>query len=300
MANTEQLRDKVIVITGASSGFGKGAAREFAQAGANLVLAARREELIEDLARECESLGGKAVAVRTDVRKPEEVELLAKDAVREFGRIDIWINNAGVGAVGRFEDVPIEDHIAVIETTLLGTVYGSYHAMRQFRAQGRGTLINMASVIGKVPSPYFASYAAAKHGVVGLSAVLRQELSQDKIDSIKVSTIMPTSMDTPFFQHAATYTGHETQPIPPVYDARETVDTIVRMAIDPEDEVAVGGAGKASTFLHHLMPGIIESMMARQTRKAEFEKAPPAPPKRGSVHEPESKGEEVSGGWKKK
>ena len=193
MPDKQQLREKVIVITGASSGFGKGAAREFAQAGASVVLAARRDDLIEELARECESLGGKAVAIPTDVRKQEEVELLAQDTIREFGRIDVWINNAGAGAVGHFEEVPIADHVAVIETTLMGTVFGSYYAMRRFREQGQGTLINIASVIGKVPSPYFGSYAAAKHGVVGLSAVLRQELAQDKIETIKVSTVMPTS-----------------------------------------------------------------------------------------------------------
>jgi short-subunit dehydrogenase len=300
MPDKEQLQQKVIVITGASSGFGKGAAREFARAGASVVLAARREELIEELARECESIGGKAIAVPTDVRNPEEVELLARDAVREFGRIDVWINNAGSGAVGRFEEIPLADHVAVIQTDLLGTLYGSYHAMRQFRAQGDGTLINIASVIGKVPSPYFASYAAAKHGVVGLSAAIRQELAQDKIETIKVSTILPTSMDTPFFQHAANYTGHQTQPIPPVYDAQETIDVIVRMAIDPEDEVSVGTAGKAATFMHHLMPGLVESMMAKRTRQSEFEKSPPAGPKSGSVQEPERHGEEVSGGWKRK
>jgi len=300
MPDKEKLRDKVIVITGASSGFGKGAAREFAQAGARLVLAARREELIEDLAGECNSLGGEALAVPTDVRKREEVELLAQDAVREFGRIDVWINNAGAGAVGRFDEVPLDDHVAVIETTLMGTVYGSHCAMRAFRGQGYGTLINIASVIGKVPSPYFGSYAAAKHGVVGLGAVLRQELALDKIETIKVSTVMPTSMDTPFFQHAANYTGHETQPIPPVYDAQDTIDVIIRMAVDPEDEVSVGTAGKVSTFLHHLMPGIVESMMAKQTHKAEFEKSPTAERKSGSVREPEQQGQEVSGGWKQK
>ena len=300
MANREQLKGKVIVITGASSGFGKGAAREFAKAGASLVLAARRDELLDELAGECESLGAKAVAVPTDVRKQEEVELLAQDAVREFGRIDIWINNAGAAAVGRFEEVPIIDHAAVIDTSLMGTLYGSWHAMRQFRSQGHGTLINIASVIGKVPSPYFASYAAAKHGIVGLSAVIRQELAQDKIESIQVSTILPTSMDTPFFQHAANYTEHATQPIPPVYDAEETVETIVNMAIDPKDEVSVGLAGKASTFMHSLMPGIVESMMARQTRKAEYENAPANPPKSGSLRKPEHDGTEVSGGWKKK
>jgi len=136
--------------------------------------------------------------------------------------------------------------------------------------------------------------------VVGLSAAIRQELAQDKIETIKVSTVMPTSMDTPFFQHAANYTGHETQPIPPVYDAKDTIDVIVRMATDPEDEISVGTAGKISTFMHHLMPGIVESMMGRQTRKAQFDDAPPAQPTSGSLREPEQQGEEVSGGWVKK
>src|SRR5689334_18908249 len=132
MADREKLRNKIIVITGASSGFGKGAAREFAKAGANLVLAARREELLDELANECSSLGGKAIDVPTDVRSAEQVQALAREAIAAFGRIDIWINNAGAGAVGRFEEVPLEDHVAVIETTLMGTVYGSYYAMRQF------------------------------------------------------------------------------------------------------------------------------------------------------------------------
>ena len=81
-------------------------------------------------------------------------------------------------------------------------------------------------------------------------------------------------------------------------NAQETIDTIVRMAIDPEDEVSVGTAGKVSTFLHHLMPGIVESMMANRTHKAEFEKSPTAPPKSGSLREPEQEGQEVTGGWK--
>jgi len=300
MPDREQLREKVIVITGASSGFGKGAAREFAKAGARVVLAARREELIEELAGECKALGGDALPVPTDVRKPEEVGLLAQDALREFGRIDVWVNNAGVGAVGRFEEVPLADHIAVIETSLMGTVYGSYCAMRTFRGQGYGTLINIASVIGKVPSPYFAAYAAAKHGVVGFSAALRLELAQDKIETIQVSTVLPASMDTPFFQHGANYTGHETQPIPPVYDAQETIDTIVRMALDPEDEVPVGTSGKVATFMHHLMPGIVESMIAKRVHKTQFEEAPTAERTSGSVRKPEPEGQEVSGGWKRK
>ena len=296
----KNLNGKVVVITGASSGFGKGAAVKFAQAGASLVLAARRDQLLEDLAKECESAGGRALAAPTDVSNQDDVEQLAKAAISQFGRIDVWVNNAGAGALGRFEQVPLAEHVQVINTDLLGTIYGSYFALRQFRQQGSGTLINISSVIGKVPAPYFASYAAAKHGVVGLSAALRQELEEDKLDeTIHVCTVMPTSMDTPFFEHAANYTGRESVPIPPVYDADKVVDVIVRLATDPEDEVSVGASGKFMTFAHHMAPGLVEAMMRRETHKAQMEKAAPAAATGGAVRQPSPSGTEVGGGWGK-
>lgn len=295
----QDLNGKVVVITGASSGFGRGAALKFATAGASVVLSARREQVLDELTRECESAGGRALAVPADVSHREDVEHLAKTAISQFGRFDVWVNNAGTGALGRFEEVPLEEHEQVIGTDLMGMLYGSYFAMRQFRRQGSGTLINVSSVIGKVPSPYFASYAAAKHGVVGLSAAIRLELKDDKIEDIHVCTVMPTSMDTPFFEHAAQHTGHEATPIPPVYDADKVVDVIVRLATDPEDEVSVGPAGKFMTFAHQLAPGLVEAMMRRDTRKAEFEDAKPAEEESGAVKEPMASGTAVGGGWGK-
>src|SRR5690348_15639887 len=135
-----EIAGKTIVITGASSGFGKGTALELARNGANLILAARRDTLLDELARECESAGATAIPVPTDVGRREEVETLAEAALSRFGRIDVWINNAGVGAIGRFEAVPLEEHVKVIETDLMGTLYGSYYAYRCFLAQGSGTL----------------------------------------------------------------------------------------------------------------------------------------------------------------
>jgi short-subunit dehydrogenase len=287
------LSSKVIVLTGASSGFGKGAAREFALRGASLVLAARRDELLEELAKECEVTGGKAKAVPTDVGKSEEVENLAQAAVAEFGRIDIWINNAGVGALGRFEEVPLNDHVKVVETDLLGTLYGSYFALQQFRKQRRGTLINIASVVGKVPAPYYSSYVAAKHGVVGLSAALRQELQENDLKDIRVCTVMPTSFDTPFFDHSANYLGRETEPVPPVYEPGRVIEVMVRLASDPEDEVTVGSAAKVMTLAHQIAPGLTEALMGRQAHKAHVEQADPAPDTPGSVHEPVPEGTEV-------
>ncbi len=290
------LKGKVVVITGASSGFGKGAALRFAREGASVVLAARRADLLDELVRECQGEGGRAVAAPTDVGKQEDVENLARTAMTEFGRIDVWVNNAGVGALGRFDEVPLEDHVRVIETDLLGTIFGSYYAMRQFRRQGQGTLINISSVLGKLPAPYYGSYAAAKHGVVGLGGVLRQELAENNEENIHICTVMPTSMDTPFFDHAANYTGHEVQPIPPLYEPEKVVDTIVRLATDPEDEVAVGTAGKIFTVGHNIAPGLVEKMMGSQTQKAQIEQSPPAAATHGSVREPMERGTEVSGG----
>jgi NAD(P)-dependent dehydrogenase (short-subunit alcohol dehydrogenase family) len=299
MASDNKLAGKTIVITGASSGFGRGSAQRLAEQGANVVAAARRDYLLDELVKECPAGGGEVMAVPTDVSKEEDMRNLMDQALQKFGRVDVWVNNAGAGAVGRFEDVPLSDHVKVIETDLMGTVYGSYFAMQQFRRQGGGVLINIASVVGKIPAPYFASYAAAKHGVVGLSAAIRQELSEQKIDTIRVCTVMPTTFDTPFFEHAAQYTGREASPIPPTYDPKEVVDTIVRLARDPEDEVSVGSAAKVFNFAHHLFPGMVEAMMARQTHQAEIEKAQAGDRNSGSLHEPMPTGTDVSGGWKK-
>jgi short-subunit dehydrogenase len=220
---THGVADKVVVITGASSGFGRGAARELARRGANVVLAARRGDLLEEVARECTASGARTVAVPTDVSEQAEVERLAQRAVVEFGRIDAWINNAGVGALGRFERVPLADHEQVIATDLLGTLYGSYVAYRHFHTQHSGVLINVASELGRHTVPYYASYAAAKHGVVGLSEALRQEIDQNGIEHVHVCLVMPTAHDTPFFDHAANYTGHEVQAPTPLHDPENVV-----------------------------------------------------------------------------
>jgi len=292
------LRTKTIVITGASSGFGKGAALGFAAAGATLVLAARRGQLLKSLARECERKGARTIAVPTDVSERKEVEELAQQARAEFGAIDVWINDAGVAALGRFEEIPLDDHVQVINTNLLGVLYGSYVALRQFREQGHGTLINIASSLGKFPSPYYASYVASKHGVVGLGGAIRQELRAKDARDIHVCTVMPMSMDTPFFDHAASYTGHQVVPIPPLYDEQKVVDAIVKLAGKPQDEVIIGGAGKLMKAAHGLAPKVAERLMGKHTHKAMIEKAPRARNKAGNLRRPVQTGTGVSGGRK--
>jgi short-subunit dehydrogenase len=288
--------DKVIVITGTSSGFGKGAAIRFAEEGARVVLAARRGELIEDLARQCDPSGTRVIAVETDVSDEQDIERLANKAIQAFGRIDVWINNAGVGALGRFERIPLADHKQIIGTNLLGVLYGSWYAYRQFLQQGSGTLINVSSELGQTTVPYYSSYAAAKHGVVGLGDALRQEIDANEIRGIHVCTVMPTAHDTPFFDHAANYTGHEVQAPKPLHDPQNVVETLVRLAKDPQDKEIVGGDGIVKVLMKKVAPALSEKMGTKQMHKTLIEDSPPAPDSPGAVRRPMREGTEVSAG----
>ncbi len=287
---TPDLMGKTVVITGASSGFGKGVARRLAAAGANVVLAARRADLLNSLATEC---GARALAVPADVTSEAAVENLSAVAIKQFGGIDVWINNAGVGAVGRFTDIPLADHNEIVETNLVGTINGSYFALRHFKHKGRGTLINIASISGKAATGFYASYSAAKFGVCGLGRALRAELHADGVKDIHICTVMPMPANTPFWKHAANYTGHELKPYP-VCAAEKVVDVIVALVDKPQDEVAVGDTTKKAFAALKFAPTFTENKMAEIIRKHQMERSALAAPTSGSLFKPMDAGTEVS------
>jgi short-subunit dehydrogenase len=214
-----------------------------------------------------------ALAVETDVSKQEQVQQLAEAAISQYQRIDVWVNNAGVGALGRFEQIPLADHLKVIETDLLGTLFGSYFAIPHFLEQGGGILINISSMAGKVPPAYYTSYAAAKAGVLALGKALREELRQNNIENIHVCTVIPTSFDTAFFEHASNYTSHQKQPIGKVYEPEKVIDVIVELATDPEDEVTVGTSAKIMSFAEQVTPGVAERMMGKEAHDSMIKKS---------------------------
>lgn len=288
-------QDKVVVIAGASSGFGKGVALELAGQGANLVLAARRTPLLEELARECQQRGAKAaVVVTTDVSDAEQVRSLAQTAVQRFGSIDVWINMAGVGALGRFEEIPLADHHRAIDVNLTGVVNGSYYALQQFRRQGSGTLINIASVAGRVPFPYYSSYVASKHAVIGLGAAINQELRLNGERNIHVSTINPFAADTPWFEHAANHSGHKARQImldPP----EKVIKSVVAATVRPKPEVSVGYKAKMSVASHRVAQRLTQRLVGNLNHKVLIKDSPPQPPTAGSLHEPMLAGDTIDG-----
>jgi short-subunit dehydrogenase len=293
------IRNRTFVVTGASSGFGRGVALRLASYGGNVVLASRRPDVLDRLAVQLRAAGGTPLVVTTDVSKPEEVDRLAQEAAARFGRIDVWINDAGVAAIGRFDQIPLKDQARVIDVNLKGVLYGSYAALRQFRKQGYGTLVNIASVEGKVPLAYQAAYSASKHGVVGLDGALNEELRLDKQHSIHVVTVEPWAADTPLWEHAANYSGHRPQMA--VMDGPwEVVDAIVWACVHPVGEMPVGWKAQAAVISHQIMPDMTEAVAACVERKSQIESAPPAPSTSGNLFEPMASGTTVEGGARRR
>jgi NAD(P)-dependent dehydrogenase (short-subunit alcohol dehydrogenase family) len=292
----ERLNDQVVVITGASSGIGRAAAHAFARRGARLVVAARRAERLQEVVHECERLGTEAIAVPTDVTDPDAVERLASAAESRFGRIDVWINNAGVTALGRFDDLPPDVFRRVIETNLFGYVHGAATALRRFHAQGAGVLINNASMNAYVAEPYASAYVASKFAIRGLADCLREEWLNEP--GIHICTVLPAVIDTPLFQHAANYEGRPVRAMPPVYPPERVADTFVDMAERPRREAFVGNSGRMMALQHALAPGMTERMMARMVDRMHFSQNQRTVVTRGNLFEPMSVGDRISGGWR--
>jgi short-subunit dehydrogenase len=295
-ADRGAIAGRTWVVTGASSGIGRGVAERAGQMGAKVVLAARRAEALEEVARVIRANGGEALVVPTDVSRPEQMEALAEAAERRFGRIDVWFNNAGVAPVGRFEEIPVADHARTVDVNLNGVIYGSHAALRRFRARGEGRLVNMASVEGRVPLAYHASYAATKHGIIGLDAALRQELRLNGLDRIGVVTILPWAVDTPFWGNAATYVGRQPR-APLMDDARHVSDAVVWAAANaPSGEFPVGPKAGAAVFGSQVAPGLTTRIAGDVIHRVQMQ-APPAPATSGNLFAPSPEPSRVEGGF---
>ena len=280
-----QVAGKTFVVTGASSGFGRGISERLGSLGANVVLVARRTELLREIAAGIAAGGGQALPLTADVSRADDMERVARETVARFGPIHVWINNAGVGAIGRFEDVPLEDHARVVDVNLKGVIHGSHVALRQFRQQGFGSLVNMGSVESEVPLAYHASYAATKAAVLALGRALNEELRLGGMPHVVVSTVMPWASDTPFFQHAGNYSGREPAILLPDHP-QKIVDAVVWVALNPREELPVGWKAALATAGHRIAPDLSERIAADVMHRHQIEKAPPAPNTAGSLHWP--------------
>lgn len=194
-----EIRNKVVLITGASAGIGLATARRFGQAGAKLALAARSTDRLETLAHEMQSQGIEAIALTTDLRDPAQIQQAISTTARHYGRIDILINNAGQAVAGTIADLDPDHFHQVIELN----VYAPLHAMQAvipiMRVHGGGIIINVSSMVSKMRIPGLAGYAATKSALNMMSDTARGELAND---NIRVISVFPRLTSTDFQQHS--------------------------------------------------------------------------------------------------
>ncbi|WP_367066681.1 SDR family oxidoreductase [Oryzisolibacter sp. LB2S] len=277
--------EPVVVITGASSGIGHATALAFAGRGARLVLAARNADTLAPVALACRAAGGQALGIPTDVTDADAVLALADKAQRHFGRIDIWVNAVGVGAVGRFDGVPLAAHRRVVEANLLGHLHGAHAALTRFRAQGSGLLVNLISLGGWLPTPYAAAYAASKFGLRGLSESLRAEVAD--LPRVHICDVAPTVVDTPGMSHGANYTGRRLRAPLPMVDPHAVAQAIVALADSPEPRAVTWlGLGALPGRLAHALAPQGTARALRWLSDQGLRRAAPAPVSEGNLFRP--------------
>ncbi len=235
---SDNIRDKVVVITGASSGLGEATARLLAAEGASVVLGARRGDRLQALADELNANGGEAVAVTTDVTHRDQVQHLVDAAVQTYGRIDVLLNNAGLMPLAPMERLKVEEWEQMLDVNLKGTLYGIAAALPHMKERKGGHIINVSSVYGHKVAPGAAVYCATKFGVRALSEGLRQEV---KPYNIRTTVISPGAVATELLDHIseADIARDVRQHVNEIAVPAESFARMVAFAISQPEEVDV-------------------------------------------------------------
>lgn len=269
----ESLKGKTVVITGGSSGVGRAAAEAFALEGCTIVVAARGKDALDETVSLCRDLGVAALGVPTDVSIAADVQNLANKALQFNGRIDIWINNAGVMASGKFEEIPMDLNEQVIKTNLFGYMHGAYSILPIFKKQEDGILINNISIGGFMPAPYSAVYSATKFGIRGMMECLHGEISD--FPNVHICNLYPQIQRSTGNMHSAKFSGLDFKIPPFAADPRDTAAKFVQLAKNPQKELFPDITSRLLTGVYKLFPKpVINTASAGMRMMMKMKKAP--------------------------
>lgn len=276
---------KKVVITGGTAGVGRASARAFACAGADVAVLARGQDGLEATAREIEQLGGRPLAIEADVADPVQVEAAAERVEREWGGIDVWVNNAMASVLSPIAQIPAEEFRRVTEVTYLGCVHGTQSALRRMRPRDRGVIVQVGSALAYRAIPLQAPYCAAKHAVKGFTEALRCELLHEG-SHVELTMVHLPAMNTPQFGWMRTRMPRRPQPVPPIYQPEVGARAIVWAAAHPRREIWVGGPTMKAILAERIAPGVADRVLARQGYDDQQHDGPPSPDRRDNLWGP--------------
>ena len=282
MARHKPIGRQVIVITGASSGIGLATALTAAEKGATVVMLARSEQTLAEIAEEIRASGGHALALTVDVGDADAVAEAVDRIVADFGRIDTWVNNAGVSIYGSLDEIGLKDARRLFDTNFWGVVHGSLAALPHLRREN-GALINVGSEVSEAVVPLQGMYTASKHAVKGFTDALRVEVENVDRSGMSVVLIQPTAVNTPFPEHARNYMSREPKLPDPQIDPAQVAAAIIDAAQSGGRDIKVGSMARLNVMASRLMPRVADRLSARQVDKQQLDEAPIRP--QGTLYE---------------
>ncbi|MHC2439932.1 SDR family oxidoreductase [Bradyrhizobium sp. USDA 4451] len=279
------LRNRTVVITGASAGVGRAAAHRFARAGARIGLIARDEAALNGVKDEIESLGGRGFVASADVADADQVFAAADAIAQHFGSIDIWINDAMVTVFSPVWEVTPAEFQRVTDVTYLGVVHGTMAALRHMRPRNRGTIVQVGSALAFRGIPLQAAYSGAKHAIRGFTNSLRAELIHAR-SHINVTIVELPAVNTPQFDWARTHMAHQPRPVPPVVQPHVIADALYRAALRPSREYWIGVSTLVVILANMLAPALFDHYLAHATVDGQQTKFPVVPYRKDNLLEP--------------
>ena len=256
-------KPQVVVITGASAGVGRAAARAFAKEGARIGLLARGEAGLEAAKRDVEDLGGEALVLLVDMADSRAVEAAAEAVEARFGSIDVWVNNAMTSVFSPISEMSADEFRRVTEVTYLGTVNGTLSALRRMRARGRGVIVQVGSALAYRSIPLQGAYCAAKHAIKGFTESLWCELLHDD-SPIHVTMVQLPALNTPQFNWVKSRLPKKAQPVPPIFQPEVAAQAILWASRHRRREVWVGFSTWKAIIGERVAPRTLDRYLAKR------------------------------------